>query len=87
MFRPCGRYENWRNTSRRSSKGFESSAVSDDCRVGVIEPQLIGVAAAFHCYFVKVKIYEFSTFEQVGFFRNVQLNHLERKECVGNCAK
>ena len=31
----------------------------------------------------KIENEEFSTYIKVGFFRNVRLNHLERKECVG----
>ena len=59
--------------------------MSVGCRVGAAEPWLVGVDVAIIvvCKFENEKI---STFTVVGFFRNVQLNHLERKECVGNCA-
>ena len=72
------------NTSWRHCDGFESNAVVVDCRVDAAEPCEVGVVAAF----IVVCQIENENLQHilVGFFRNVQLYHLERKECVGNCA-
>ena len=84
LFRARGSYEMFGNASRWSYEGSESNAVVVDCRVDAAEPCEVGVVAAFIvvCQIENEKLQHI----QVGFFRNVQLNHLERKECVGNCA-
>ena len=85
MFRPRGSYETLWNASRRHGDESKRNAVYVGCRVEAAEPWLVGVSAAIIvvCKFENEKT---STFTKVGFFRNGQLNHLERKECVGNCA-
>ena len=55
-----------------------------DCRVEAAEPCEVGAVAAIIvvCQIKSENLQHIL----VGFFRNIQLYHLERKECVGNCA-